>query len=124
MIASTLEPKTSVKVVGANGQISLGKNYAGRQVLVEEREPRVWFVRTAVVIPENERWLHTPQAAQDLQAAVTWSAKNKPQKTNIDDLFDSMNHGQKITKSIAKSASKSVVEPASKARSKQPSISS
>jgi len=37
----------TVKVVGANGQISLGKQYAGRQVLVEEREPGVWIVRTA-----------------------------------------------------------------------------
>jgi hypothetical protein len=31
--------KVSVKVVGASGQISLGKEYAGRQVLVEERSP-------------------------------------------------------------------------------------
>jgi len=34
-----LEPKTSVKVVGANGQILLGKEFAGLLVLVEEREP-------------------------------------------------------------------------------------
>ena len=63
-----------VKVVGANGQISLGKQYAGRQVLVEEREPGVWIVRTATVIPDNERWLHEPEAAADLQAAIAWSA--------------------------------------------------
>jgi hypothetical protein len=56
----------TVKVVGANGQISLGKRYAGRQVLVEEREPGVWIVRTATVIPDNERWLHEPKAAADL----------------------------------------------------------
>jgi len=40
--ANTLEEiyrKASVKVVGASGQISLGKEYAGRQVLVEERSP-------------------------------------------------------------------------------------
>ena len=34
-------PHASVKVIGANGQISLGKQFAGRQVLVEERQPRV-----------------------------------------------------------------------------------
>ena len=39
----------SVKVVGANGQISLGKQFAGRQVLVEEQEPGVWLVRSATV---------------------------------------------------------------------------
>ncbi|SAJ97027.1 hypothetical protein [Burkholderia multivorans] len=55
---NTFEHKTSVKVVGSSGQISLGKEFAGRQVLIEEREPGVWLVRTAVVIPENEAWLH------------------------------------------------------------------
>ncbi len=49
-----VETKTSVKVIGANGQISLGKEFAGRQVLVEERESGVWMIRLAVVIPENE----------------------------------------------------------------------
>jgi len=56
----------SVKVIGANGQISLGKQFAGRQVLVEEQGPGVWLVRTATVIPDNERWLHEPHAAADL----------------------------------------------------------
>lgn len=67
---------TSVKLVGNNGQISLGKQHAGRQVLVEEREPGVWLVRTATVIPDNERWLHAPKAAADLNTALAWSAAN------------------------------------------------
>lgn len=84
MAAMISEVRASVKVVDANGQISLGKEYAGRQVLVEEREPGVWYVRTAIVIPENERWLHEPQAAANLQAALTWAAQNKPPTTHIE----------------------------------------
>jgi hypothetical protein len=67
MVATAHSP--AVKTVGTNGQISLGKQYAGRQVLVEEREPGVWLVRTATVVSDNERWLHEPQAAAELQAA-------------------------------------------------------
>ena len=63
----------SVQVVGANGQISLGKQFAGRQVLIEEQEAGVWLIRTATVIPDNERWLHAPQAAADLARAMAWS---------------------------------------------------
>jgi len=63
----------SVKVIGANGQISLGKQFAGRQVLVEEPEPGVWLVRTATVIPDNERWVHQPKAAGDLNTALKWA---------------------------------------------------
>lgn len=58
---ATVTTQSSVKVIGANGQISLGKQYAGRQVLVEEHEPGVWLVRTATIIPDNERWLHQPK---------------------------------------------------------------
>lgn len=96
------EVKTSIKVIGANGQISLGKDFAGRQVLVEEREPGVWLVRTAIVIPENERWLHEPKGAADLQAALAWATKNKPQTTDIDTLFDGMTDGNHLTKPTRK----------------------
>lgn len=75
---------STVKVVGANGQISLGKQFAGRQVLVEEREPGVWVVRTATVIPDNERWLHEPQAAADLRSALAWAEANPATDGNSD----------------------------------------
>ena len=48
-----IKARTSVKVVGSNGQISLGKEFAGRQVLVEEQAPGVWLVRTALVVPDE-----------------------------------------------------------------------
>ncbi len=74
----------SVKVIGANGQISLGKQFAGRQVLVEEREPGVWLIRTATVIPDNELWLHQPEAADDLRRALAWAQANPPSDAEAD----------------------------------------
>jgi len=81
----------SVKVIGANGQISLGKQFAGRQVLVEEQEPGVWLVRTASVIPDNERWLQPPQVAADLQKALTWAQANPPADANADAVMTKLN---------------------------------
>ena len=83
----TLAPKTSVKVVGSNGQISLGKEFAGRQVLIEEQGPGVWLVRTASVIPDNERWLHQPQAREDLQRALDWAQRTAPKDSDPDVLL-------------------------------------
>jgi hypothetical protein len=83
-------PKTSVKQIGANGQISLGKEYAGRQVLIEEREPGVWLVRTAIVIPENERWLHEPETAANLQKAQAWAARNATRADNSDAILSTL----------------------------------
>ena len=82
MTASTTP--LSVKVIGANGQISLGKQFAGRQVLVEEQEPCVWLVRTATIIPDNERWLHETQAAADLMRALDWAKANTPYDSDVD----------------------------------------
>lgn len=90
---ATLASHSSVKVVGANGQISLGKQFAGRQVLVEEREPGVWMVRTATVIPDNERWLHEPQAAADLRSALTWAAANPATDSNTDEFMKRLSDG-------------------------------
>ena len=84
----------AVKVVGANGQISLGKQFAGRQVLIEEREPGVWIIRTATVIPDNERWLHESPAAADLQAAMTWSAAHAASDTDVEDTLKRLVHGE------------------------------
>ena len=75
---------TSVKVVGANGQISLGKQFAGRQVLVEEQEAGVWLIRTATVVPDNERWLHTAAAEADLHKALAWAQAHPAQDAGAD----------------------------------------
>ena len=87
----TVANQPSVKVIGANGQISLGKQYADRQVLVEEQEPGVWLVRMATVIPDNERWLQQPKTAADLQNALSWTQANSPTDTHVDNILEKLN---------------------------------
>jgi hypothetical protein len=75
--------ETQVKTIGSSGQISFGKQHAGRTVTVEEIEDGVWLVRTARVIPDNELWLHQPAAKQVLDQAVEWAEKNPPVASNL-----------------------------------------
>ncbi|OIQ64719.1 hypothetical protein GALL_537290 [mine drainage metagenome] len=84
----------SVKVIGSNGQISLGKHFAGRQVLVEEQEDGVWLIRTASVIPDNERWLHAPAAAADLSNALAWAERNPPNDAELDSTLIRLSHDE------------------------------
>lgn len=76
----------SVKVVGSSGQISLGKEYAGQPVLVEEIEEGVWLIKTARVIPDSEMWIHGEPAKTKIDKAVKWAGKNKPAETNLEKL--------------------------------------
>jgi hypothetical protein len=85
----------SVKVVGANGQISLGKQFAGRQVLVEEQAPGVWLVRTATVVPDNERWLHASATASDLSTALAWATQHAPADAELDNTLARLSDGKR-----------------------------
>ena len=93
----TLATKTSVKVVGSNGQISLGKEFAGRQVLVQEQEPGVWLVRTALVVPENELWLHQPKARGDLARALDWAQRHPAKESDPDATLKRLENGRRRT---------------------------
>ena len=63
-------PKQVIKQVGTSGQISLGKEFAGRTVVVDSSEPGVWVIKTAQTIPDSELWLHQPEAADRLDRAM------------------------------------------------------
>ncbi len=84
-----------IKSIGSSGQISLGKEHAGRQVLVENPEPGVWVIRTATVIPDNEKWIHTPTIKKDLTAALAWAQKTPPKATDLSKLKMTKAHGSK-----------------------------
>ena len=99
MSTQSLDAKVSVKVIGGNGQISLGKEFAGRQVLIEEPEPGVWLIRTAKVIPENEFWIHEPKANQDLQRALNWARHNAPSESDPIKISKKLDHVHKPKKS-------------------------
>ena len=75
----------SIKRIGASGQISLGKEFAGRTVLVECSEPGVWVIKTAQTIPDAELWLHQPQAASRLDRALA-GIKHPPAEADLDAL--------------------------------------
>ncbi len=75
-----------IKTVGSGGQISLGKKFAGRHVLVDEIEPGVWIVKIGRFVPQNEMWLYSDSVKADLDEAITWSEKNGPGQSDLDEI--------------------------------------
>lgn len=73
----------AVKTIGASGQIALGKQYAGRHVLIEEIEEGVWVVKLGDFIPDSERWLHEPESSRSLDDAIRWAEKTPPGKSDL-----------------------------------------
>ena len=80
-----------IKTVGASGQISLGKQYAGRVVTVDQIAEGVWTIKTAQVVPDDELWLHTPGARESLDRALDWSASHPRSETDLKAVAKKMN---------------------------------
>ncbi len=76
----------TVKVVGASGQISLGKKYAGQTVLIENIEEGVWLFKLAKVIPDSELWMHAEPKKMQIDKAISWAAENPPEETDLESL--------------------------------------
>ncbi|EFI33572.1 conserved hypothetical protein [Desulfonatronospira thiodismutans ASO3-1] len=73
----------TVKTIGKSGQVSLGKKFAGQQVLVDEIEEGVWICKVGRFIPESEQWLHAPKIKEELDLAIDWAEKNPPRTSDL-----------------------------------------
>jgi hypothetical protein len=75
-----------IKTVGSSGQIALGKQYAGRHVVVEEMETGVWMIKLGEFVPDNERWLNEPEARAKLDRAITRAETEPLRETDLKEL--------------------------------------
>ncbi len=75
---------TQVKTIGQSGQLSLGKEYAGRTVIIDNPEEGVWVIKTAKVIPDNEMWLHQTKAKEKLESGLAWAESTDTAITDLD----------------------------------------
>lgn len=70
------------KRVGANGQISIGKEWAGKLVRVIETENAI-EIMPGEFIPESQRTFFTKKAQGEFAAFNAFEAKNSPKKTDL-----------------------------------------
>ena len=72
-----------VKTIGSNGQVSLGKEFAGKMVLVEQIEEGTWIIKSGEFIPDSEKWLHQANNMAKIERAIDWAEKNKPSENFV-----------------------------------------
>ncbi len=74
----------NVKQVNKQGQISIGKKYAGKKVRVDEYPDGTVVLEPVEIISEFEMELLKNKAFHDrLKAFDRWEANNKPSETDI-----------------------------------------
>lgn len=73
-------------MVGASGQISLGKAFAGQCFDVEQREDGSILLKPVIVVSEDEAWLHTPEMQAQLERGDAWMRGHPPAETDLEAL--------------------------------------
>ncbi len=75
-----------LKMVGNSGQLSLGKQYAGRYFEIETQPDGTILLKPMRVIPEADAWLYEPAMRERLAEANAWMEKHLPEETDLDEL--------------------------------------
>ncbi len=72
-----------ISTINGEGDITLGKEYAGKRVLIDEIEPGVWMIKSGSFIPDNEHWLHEPDTKKKIDEAIEWAKNNPPTESDL-----------------------------------------
>ena len=75
-----------IKVVGKSGQISLGKNYAGKALRVEHRRDGAIILTAVAFIPESQLWTVEEPHRSRIRRGLAWARATAPAETSIDAL--------------------------------------
>lgn len=72
--------------VGNNGQISIGREFAGREVLIEKYGDGRVVISPGIFVPDHHETFFTPEAENKLDEFNEWSKQNPPSATGKNDL--------------------------------------
>ena len=70
-----------IVTVPSNGQISIGKEWAGREIQIEEIEDGQILITAGSFMPDAT--FTSKKAQEQLQAFNKWEKKNAPKKTDL-----------------------------------------
>ena len=76
-----------IKSVGRNGQISIGKRYAGKQVSLIECTDGTIILKPGRFIPDSEGWLYKGDGEQRIDKALKW-VETSSRKDNYDEIVE------------------------------------
>jgi len=82
----SLRQTKKVLTVPPNGQISIGKQWAGREVMVEMVDDNRMVITAGAFIPHDLATFYTKEAQAQLADFNRWSERTPAKKTNLNQL--------------------------------------
>ena len=76
--------------VAPNGQISIGKKWAGREICVEEVSDTELRIVAGFFVPEHNATFFSTEATETLRVFNEWGTKNPPKTTDTNAMFNNL----------------------------------
>ena len=79
--------QTKLLTVASNGQISIGKAWAGRQIVIEEVAEGELHIKAGVFVPDSQKTFHTDAAKAILNDFNKWQESGTAKASNSSGVF-------------------------------------
>lgn len=79
--------QTKLLTVASNGQISIGKSWAGRQIVIEEVADGELHIRAGIFVPDSQKTFHTKAAKASLSEFNDWEESKLKKTPKSNDVF-------------------------------------
>jgi hypothetical protein len=79
--------EVEIKVVGKSGQISLGKNYAGKTLRLERLTDGRIVLTAVAMVPESQLWTLAEPHRSRIERGLVWAGQTKPRETRVEALL-------------------------------------
>ena len=73
--------------VASNGQISIGKAWAGRQIVIEEIGDGELHIKAGSFVPDSQKTFNTAEARTSLNEFNSWSEKAPAKSIKSSEVF-------------------------------------
>ena len=75
------------KTVGKSGQISLGKNYAGKTLRLDRLADGRIVLTAVAMVPESQLWTLAEPHRSRIERGLAWAAQSSPKETDLEALL-------------------------------------
>ena len=82
-----MQAHADFKRVGKSGQISLGKNFAGKVLRAEQRDDGTILLTPVAMVPESQLWTLAEPHRSKIARGLAWAAETEPEESDPDSLL-------------------------------------
>ena len=84
-----MNSQEQLRMFNVNGQITVGKEFAGKPAMIDKSEPGMIIIKLGDFIPESQKWLYRDGNLEKIERALV-RVRNTPFQDNFDEFVEKL----------------------------------